>query len=56
MLKLMESIFNSDKLKGVPKMIVTQFCRGEFMNSTTQLDSVKLSKNVNGQAGDLFFN
>ena len=45
----MEPVFNSDKLNGIPKMIITQFCRGESMHSTTQFDSVKMSKNVNGQ-------
>ena len=54
MLKLMEPIFNSEKLNGVPKMIITQFCRGESMISTTQFDSVTTSKHVNGQASDSF--
>ena len=49
MLKLMEPVFNSEKFNGIPKMIITQFCRGESMHSTTQFDSVKMSKNVNGQ-------
>ena len=54
MLKLMEPIFCSKDLKGIPKMIITQFCRGESMMPTTQIDKVTLSKDVNGQAGEKF--
>ena len=32
MLKLIQPILDSDKFRGIPKMIISQFCRGTFMN------------------------
>ena len=55
MMKLLESIFVDKKLRGMPKMVVTQFCRGESMLPTMVADSVPLTetsgltKHVNGQ-------
>ena len=54
MMKLLEEILLDAKFKGIPKMIVTQFCRGKSMSSTMELDSSGtrtsgLTKNVNGQ-------
>ena len=33
MLKLIQPILESDKFIGIPKMIISQFCRGTFMNN-----------------------
>ena len=50
MLTLMEPILKNEKFRGVPKLIVSQFCRGTFMNSVAVTDSNEaLSKEVNGQ-------
>ena len=52
MMKLLEDILVDDKFKGIPKMVVTQFCRGESMLPTMGADSVSdsgLTKHVNGQ-------
>ena len=55
MMKLLEKILVDDKFKGIPKMVVTQFCRGESMESTMASDSLSrpktsgLTKHVNGQ-------
>ena len=54
MMKLLEEILLDDKFKGIPKMIMTQFCRGQSMSSTMVPDSSGtgtsgLTKNVNGQ-------
>ena len=53
MMKLLEDILVDDKFKGIPKMVVTQFCRGESMLPTMQTDGEDqtsgLTKHVNGQ-------
>ena len=55
MMKLLEHILVDDKFKGIPKMVVTQFCRGESMSPTMVTDSSSstetsgLTKHVNGQ-------
>ena len=54
MIKLLEVILVDDKFKGIPKMVVTQFCRGESMLPTMAADSSStetsgLKKHVNGQ-------
>ena len=55
MMKLLEVILVDDKFKGIPKMVVTQFCRGDSMLPTMVADSVPLTetsgltKHVNGQ-------
>ena len=54
MMKLLEGILLDDKFKGIPKLVVTQFCRGQSMSSTMASDSSGtgtsgLTKNVNGQ-------
>ena len=55
MMKLLKDILVDDKFKGIPKMVVTQFCRGESMLSTMVADSSSstetsgLTKHVNGQ-------
>ena len=56
MMKLLEDILVDDKFKGIPKMVVTQFCRGQSMLSTmaavtddTLTETSDLSKHVNGQ-------
>ena len=54
MMKLLEDILVDDKFKGIPKMVVTQFCRGESMLPTMVADSSStktsgLTKHVNGQ-------
>ena len=51
---LLEGILLDDKFKGIPKMVVTQFCRGQSMIPTMMSDSTGsgtsgLTKNVNGQ-------
>ena len=48
-LTLMKPIFQSTKMNGIPKIIISQVCRGESLNYTAQIDSVKASKYVNGQ-------
>ena len=48
----MEPIFISKKLNGVPKMIITQFCRGKSLNRTAQFDRFETSEYVNGQASE----
>ena len=52
LLTLMEPIFISKKLNGVPKMIITQFCRGKSLIKTAKLDGVETSEYVNGQASE----
>ena len=55
MMKLLKKILVDDKFKGIPKMVVTQFCRGESMLPTMVADSSSLTKmsgltkHVNGQ-------
>ena len=55
MMKLLKKILVDDKFKGIPKMVVTQFCRGESMLQTMVADSSSstetsgLTKQVNGQ-------
>ena len=55
MMKVLEDILVNDKFKGIPKMVVTQFCRGESMLPTMVTDSSSstelsgLTKHVNGQ-------
>ena len=55
MMKLLKDILVDDKFKGIPKMVVTQFCRGESMLPTMVADSSSstetsgLTKQVNGQ-------
>ena len=55
MMKLLEGILLDDKFKGIPKLVVTQFCRGKSRYSTMNVsDSTGsgtsgLTKNVNGQ-------
>ena len=48
----MEPFFNAKALNGIPKMIITQLCRGVSMISTTQLDSPKPKEYVNGQGSE----
>ena len=53
MMKLLEGILLDDKFKGIPKLVVTQFCRGQSMFPTMVSDSTGsgtsgLTKNVNG--------
>ena len=48
----MEPIFISKKLNGVPKMIITQFCRGKSLIKTAKLDGPETSEYVNGQASE----
>ena len=55
LLHLIKPILESKKFQGVPKMIITQFCRGTFMNNslsaTDEFESpTKCSKPVNSQA------
>ena len=54
MMTLLEKILLDDKFKGIPKLVVTQFCRGQSMFPTMVSDSTGsgtsgLTKNVNGQ-------
>ena len=53
MMKLLEPILLEEKFKSIPKMVITQFCRGQSMQSTTIADSSDLAKEVNGQ--EFFF-
>ena len=34
MLNLIEPILESSKFQGIPKMVISQFCRGTFMNNS----------------------
>ena len=46
----MQPILKSEKFRGIPKLVVSQFCRGEFMNSVAVMDGIEAhSKEVNGQ-------
>ena len=54
LMTLLEGILLDDKFKGIPKLVVTQFCRGQSMFPTMMSDSTVsgnsgLTKNVNGQ-------
>ena len=50
MLTLMQPILKSEKFRGIPKLVVSQFCRGRFMNDVAVMDDIEaLSKEVNGQ-------
>ena len=54
MMTLLEEILLDDKFKGIPKLVVTQFCRGQSMSPTMVFDSTGsgtsgLTKDVNGQ-------
>ena len=54
MMKLLEPILIEKKFKAIPKMVVTQFCRGESMSQTMMEDgsgpeTSDLTKEVNGQ-------
>ena len=53
MMKLLEPILLEEKFKSIPKMVITQFCRGQSMQSTAFADSSDLAKEVNGQ--EFFF-
>ena len=55
--KLLEPLFNSEKLYNVPKIIVCQFCRGVSLITTSfQLDSAdKTQSHSNTQADTMFF-
>ena len=45
---LMEPIL--DKFRGIPKLVIAQFCRGDYMNSVATTDGdTQRSSNVNGQ-------
>ena len=55
MTKLLEPILIEKKFKAIPKMVVTQFCRGRSMHSTTVVDrsgpeTSGLTNEINGQA------
>ena len=59
MMKLLEPILISEKFKSIPKMIITQFCRGKSMYQTMVTDgsSQDLSDRVNFQEWfDFLFN
>ena len=52
---LLQPIFDCEKLQGVPKIIINQFCRGKFNMNTAFLDhgpeeNVSCSRLINGQA------
>ena len=51
MMTLLEPILNDEKLKSIPKMVLTQFCRGDSMLPTMMTDdsSEDLSSAVNAQ-------
>ena len=55
MMKLLEPILIEKKFKAIPKMVVTQFCRGDSMHATAMTDASGpdnsgLTKEINGQA------
>ena len=52
---LLQPIFECEKLRGVPKIIINQFCRGEFNMNTAYIDNVTngnadRNRLINGQA------
>ena len=52
---LLQPIFDCVRLQGVPKIIINQFCRGEFNMDTAFLDhrskdNVGCNRFINGQA------
>ena len=52
---LLQPIFECEKLRGVPKIIINQFCRGEFNMNTAYIDNVlngnaDRNRLINGQA------
>ena len=49
LLKVLEPILVSPKFTGVPKLVICQFCRGNFMNSAAITDSQPMTDRVNGQ-------
>ena len=49
MMNLLQPILLEEKFKSIPKMVITQFCRGQSMHSTAFADSSDLAKDVNGQ-------
>ena len=51
LLKLLEPILVSSKFRGIPKLVICQFCRGGSMNSTAIMDNRVLSDIVSGQEG-----
>ena len=57
--QILKPIFIDEKLSGVPKLIIGQFCRGTSLISTglnVAVDSVNDSpKTINGQADTLFY-
>ena len=54
----MESIFICDKLLGVPKLVICQFCRGDSLIPTATMVADSANDNqttINGQADTLFY-
>ena len=54
MMELLEPILIETKFKAIPKMVVTQFCRGRSMHSTAMVDgsgpeTSGLTTEINGQ-------
>ena len=54
MMKLLEPILVEKKFKAIPKMVLTQFCRGDSMHSTMVADrsiptTSDLTEEINGQ-------
>ena len=52
---LLQPIFECEKLRGIPKIIINQFCRGEFNMNTAYVDNltnenVDRNRLINGQA------
>jgi len=49
LLKVLEPILVSPKFTGIPKLVICQFCRGNFMNSAAIMDGQPMTDRVNGQ-------
>ena len=56
--KILKPIFTCDELTGVPKLVICQFCRGEFLIPTATMVADSANDNqttINGQADTLFY-
>ena len=49
LLEILKSILVSPKFRGIPKLVICQFCRGNFMNSAAMTDGQQMTDRVNGQ-------
>ena len=56
MINLLQPIVDCEKFRGIPKMIISQFCRGRFMqNSLAATDGPNgLAQSVNPQVCSKF--